>query len=331
MQSKKELIYNCIHNLKTVSYPFSFWTHLSAVDEDPLELARQTYAFYKTYDVDIIKTMNNGLYSVIDYGCKIDSSDVLRGGVSKVVATPINCIEDFKNIEFKHLEDMPTFNREIESFLYLKKLLKDDDVPVLFTIFSPLTTLNKLCQGKILDYIKNNDTTLIKRALQNITASTVELVKRVNELGAAGIYFATQLSNYSVCDESVYVEYGKYYDIQVLNASDGFADTIHCHGDSIMFDILKDYPIDIFNWHAYESKPELKDALNVNKTLMCGILREDITNKNLNNVYRQIDETVSVCKGHSHIISPGCVIRYPLDKHTLLAIKNYIRNIDVDH
>ena len=38
--------------------------HLPGIDLDPALLAEKTYEFYKTYDVDFIKTMNNGMYQL---------------------------------------------------------------------------------------------------------------------------------------------------------------------------------------------------------------------------------------------------------------------------
>jgi len=326
---KKELIYNAINGKEVDRYPFSFWTHLPSIDEDPVQLAQATYDFYRKYDIDIIKTMNNGLYSVADYGCKVDSSEVLRGGVSKITTTPIECINDFAKIRPMHIDKMETIQREIKSLKNLLTLTYKEKVPVVFTIFSPLTTANKLCGGKIIDYIKNGDVNLIKFALQNITDTTIELVKEVCSYGVDGIYFATQLSNYNLCSKEIYEEFGKFYDVQVLQASKGYADVIHCHGNEIMYDILKDYPVDIFNWHAFQSLPTLQQVKDSGKASMCGIVREEITDGDLNKCVDRINFSVETFKGKKHILSPGCVIRYPLNAETLLSIKNYIHSIQV--
>ena len=53
---------------------FGFWTHLPGIDLDPVRLAEETYKFYKKYDIDFVKTMNNGMYASEDYGCEIDYS-----------------------------------------------------------------------------------------------------------------------------------------------------------------------------------------------------------------------------------------------------------------
>lgn len=327
MLTKKERIQAVIKGDKVDRYPFSFWTHLPDVDLDPVKLALATYEFYKTYDIDLIKTMNNGMYAIEDYGCEIDYSEIKKGGVGKMVTTPIHTYEDFARIKPLKLDETKAFKRELYSLELLLDKVKDEEVPVVFTVFSPLTIANKLCGGKILEYIENDSKHLVENALENILQTNIELVKAANKLGASGVYLASQMANYDICSKEIYQKYGAYYDCKMLEASDGFADVLHCHGNDIMFEILKDYPVDIFNWHAHESKPDLLTAKQANKCLMAGIVRNDITNANWDNIKNQIDELVDVYHANKHIISPGCVIRYPVNHDTLVQIRDYIKNI----
>ncbi|MBR2546410.1 MAG: hypothetical protein IKE93_09640 [Erysipelotrichaceae bacterium] len=327
MVTKKERIYNAVNGLKTDRQPYAMWTHLPGIDLDPVKLAETTYQFYKEYDIDLIKTMNNGMYAVEDFGCIVDYSEVAKGGVSKVVSTPVNTIDDWKKIKPVSIEESVALKRELYSLKLLLDMVKDEEVPVLFTVFSPFTTANKLCGGKVLEHIATGQTEDIHKALQAITESTVELVKEAIRLGASGVYFATQMSNYSVCSEEVFREFGACYDKQVLEASDGFADAVHCHGSDIMYDILKEYPVDIFNWHAGESLPTIEEAKKMNKCLMGGIIRGDITESNHTRIREQIRHCWDVMGGIHHILSPGCVIRYPLNTVTLKYIRKAIDEI----
>ena len=330
MVSKKERIYNAVNGLKTDRLPYAMWTHLPGIDLDPVRLAETTYEFFREYDIDLIKTMNNGMYAIEDFGCQIDYSDIARGGVARVVTTPVSSIEDWKKIRKVTIEESVALKRELYSLKLLMDMVKDDEVPVLFTVFSPFTTANKLCGGRILEHIKTGQTEDIHKALQVIADVTVDVVREANRLGASGIYFATQMSNYSVCDEQTYREFGSPYDIQVLQASEGFADAIHCHGSDIMYDILKEYPVDIFNWHVGESLPTIEEAREMDKCLMGGIVRGDITENNRERIREQIQHAWDVMRGRHHILSPGCVIRYPLNVETLKYIRQAIDEVTAE-
>ena len=82
--TKKERIQAAIRGEEVDRVPYSLWTHLPMIDLDPVSNAEHTYDFYKKYDVDILKTMNNGMYSVEDFGAKTDFSDVPKGGVARI-------------------------------------------------------------------------------------------------------------------------------------------------------------------------------------------------------------------------------------------------------
>lgn len=78
--------------------PYSFWTHMPGTDLDPEAISQKTYEFYKKYDFDFVKTMNNGMYAIEDFGCTVDYSEIVKGGVAKVVSTPISCAADWRKL-----------------------------------------------------------------------------------------------------------------------------------------------------------------------------------------------------------------------------------------
>lgn len=83
VMTKMERIAAAIRGDAVDTVPYSLWSHLPLIDLDPVKNAEQTYGFYKTYDVDILKTMNNGMYSVEDFGAVADYSEIAGGGVAK--------------------------------------------------------------------------------------------------------------------------------------------------------------------------------------------------------------------------------------------------------
>lgn len=302
--------------------PYSFWSHLPQYDLDPVLLAEKTYEFFKTYDIDFVKTMNNGMYPVEDYNCTIDFSGIEKGGVAEIVSTPIQTIDDWKKLTPTDITGK-ALQRELKSL----KLLLDKvqgEAPVVFTLFSPITIANKLSNNQLLDHIKTGETETIHEALAHIADTTAELAREAIRLGAAGVFFATQLSSYNVTDEATYEEFGVPYDLKVLEAaSEGWFNILHAHGDNIMYRLLKEYPTQVFNWHVWETLPELEEARDTtDKTLMGGLNRMDITHSDFNSLHNQIYQCLKILNGKGHILTPGCVIRYPLNDEVLKYIKD---------
>lgn len=327
--TKRERIRAVVEGREPDKLPYSFWTHLPGIDLDPERLAEETYKFYRTYDVDFIKTMNNGMYAIEDFGCEIDYSEVLKGGVAHVVKTPIHQAEDWYKLSVCPV-DKGSLARELKSLALLLEKTKQEDVPVIFTVFSPITTANKLSGGTLRQYLADGHDEAVHHALKIITETTCQVAKRAIELGADGIFFAAQSSTYDFMTAEEYEEYGVPYDMEVLEAAkDGWMNTIHAHGPNIMLELLKNYPVDVFNWHAWETYPAVDEAsLVTGKCLMGGLNRTDITQCNRNAIRHQIFECFKMMKGRGQILTPGCVIRYPLDTKMLGFIKTTKEEIE---
>lgn len=327
--SKIEKIRTAISGQQQTSIPFSFWSHLPEVDRNPVEVAQATYDMYKTFDLDFIKTMNNGMYAVEDYGTEIDFSEVAKGGVAKVISTPVNKIEDWTSVAELAVANAPALQRELRHLEHLLKLV-DGEAPVIFTVFSPLTTADKLSQGRLAEHLLAEDTLLVHQALANIAATTAELARQAIEMGAAGVYFATQMSSYDKLTAEQYRDYGVPYDLQVLTGAEaGWFNAIHAHGENIMFDLLKGYPVHVFNWHIWETLPELKEGMDyTGKCVMGGIARMDITHNRLNELRSQIYRSVMMTQGQRLILTPGCGIRHPYEETTIQFIQKVIKETE---
>ena len=320
--TKKERIWAAVHGETPDTLPYSFWTHLPGIDLDPEKLAEHTYNFYKTYDVDFIKTMNNGMYAIEDFGCEIDYSEIAKGGVAKVVKTPIHEAGDWLKLKPCSVEE-GSLARELKGLRLLLDKVKGEDVPVIFTIFSPLTIANKLSGNTLLQYLADGHSEEVHSALKVITQTTCDMARAVLDLGADGIFFAAQSSTYDFMTAEEYHQFGVPYDLEVLQAAEkGWMNTIHAHGVNIMFELLKDYPVQVFNWHAWETLPAVDEAsVLTGKCLMGGLKRTDITQRDRGAIQHQIYECYRMLGGRNQILTPGCVIRYPLDKDTLTYVK----------
>lgn len=307
--------------------PFSFWTHLPKYDLDPVLLAEKTYEIYKKYDTDFIKSIPNGMYTVEDFGCKCDYSEIESGGAAKIVSSPVNKLEDWAKIKPVNINE-GALGREL---LSLKLLLKkvNNEAPVIATVYSPVTIAAKLSNNKLYKHIKEENIEIIHKALDVIAATTSKFIEKAIELGASGVFFATQLSSYDFLNEDQYKKLGVPYDIKALRGSiKGWFNVLHIHGNNIMFDLLKDYPVQAINWHVWETAPTIAEARKVtDKCLIGGIVRTDITENNREAVSSQIKNAYKQSNGFKHIITPGCIIRYPINEEMLSFVRAEVKKL----
>jgi len=309
--------------------PFSFWTHMAGYDLDAELLAQKTYEFYRKYDLDFIKTMNNGMYSVEDFGCTLDQSQVKSGGITRLADTPIHGPGDWEKIQRLDIR-RGALARELNSL----KLLLDKvqgEAPVIFTVMSPMTTAEKLSGGSVIDHLLDGQESLVLPALEAITETTCALAREAVRLGASGIFFASQIEFYGRKTEDFCLKYEKPYDFRVLEAAgDGWCNVIHAHGENIMFNILKDYPVHAFNWHVGESLPDIDEALDsLSGSLMGGLNRSDIKEGHKNAIHNQIYRIIKQTNGKRLLITPGCVVRLPLNGPSLAYVRDTIRELEL--
>lgn len=309
--------------------PFGFWTHRPDIDLDPDKLAEETAAYAQRLDLDFIKSMPNGFYCVEDWGCELDFSGVAQGGVAKVVRPAVSGPDDWTRLASLNPEQ-GALGRELK---HLAKLVQriGPEVPVLATVFSPLTIANKLSNGAHQAHIGSHPQQVIA-GLDRITEVTCAFTRAALAAGCAGLFFAAQDATHQMFDAATYRRYGEHYDHQVLQAAreaGGWFNTVHMHGDDVMFDVLRHYPVHALNWHIGETPPSIADYRNSGGTLpiLGGLQRGHITNRNLAAVYADIETTMTQTQGRGVIIAPACVIRHPVDESILRDIATHIKSL----
>ncbi|MFN4169017.1 MAG: uroporphyrinogen decarboxylase family protein [Pannonibacter phragmitetus] len=306
---------------------FSFWTHFPEADMDAGRLAEVTAQLHHDLDLDLIKTAPNGMYAVEDYGLEIDFSQVPLGGVARIVSTPFHTVEDWDRLPEPDIH-AGALARELASLRMLRAAVPD--VPIIFTLFSPMTLAAKLSQGRIHAHIAEGARTdLIHQALARLARSMKAYAKAALDAGADGIFFAHQDTGRNLLSYDSFSEYVAPYDVEVLaGASTGRFNVLHIHGEQIRFRELQDYPVHAINWHSWETLPSvIGGALTSGKCVLGGVDRRSVTNNDIPAIRSQITEAISAMNGVGDlIIAPSCTIRAGFDPATVHAMRDFVRS-----
>jgi len=319
--------------------PINLWMHFSTVDQDPRSLAEAQVAFATKYDFDFIKLMPFGLYGVQDYGAKVKI-------FNQVNQPPI--VEDYgihDATDWGRIEELPatysTYGKQVQLTRYALALAPKE-LPVIQTIFSPLTTARKLAGDRILLDMKENPA-LLKQALQAFTQTTINFVKANIDAGVSGFFFATQCANLDFLTEAEYREFGEYYDLQVINAYKDatYFNVAHLHGDKGMFDLIAAYPVNCINWHDRWSSPTLVEARTKTHKCLLGGIREVpyfdehgnriraslLTDGTVDEVERHVREAIDAAGGHGLILGPGCVADQLSQEKNIYALRRAVNGV----
>lgn len=333
-KESEEVLTNSMENVKAAisgnkvsQIPYSFWTHFPEIDQNPKQLAEKTYEFCCNLDVDFIKNMPNGLFCVEDWGIKANFENVAKGGVAEVDRYAIEEPDDWLNLTELDVTK-GAYGRELESVEYLLEKL-DGKIPLLVTVFTPLTIAKKLAGPKLKSHLYEYPQ-LLRVGLDVITRTTIKFARAAIKKGCAGLFFANQMANHNELSRDLYLEWGTPYDLQVLNLTNEISwfNIIHFHGDKQMYDLFDKYPTQFINWHIGESSPYLEEYLEMNsQSIAGGLQRFHIRNKDLDLIKQEVKNIINLTEGRRLLLTPGCVLRHPIDIDFLKQVVEDIKII----
>lgn len=300
--------------------PISLWRHFPNEDQSAEALAASTIAWQTMLDLDFIKLMPPGDYATIDWGATSEFQGA-PGGTRETIIFPVQEPEDWRKID--RVAANAGFNSEVVNTCGLVRKGLGEDIPILQTIFSPLTVANKLSGGSVLSHLRSHPE-LVHAALEAIRDVTVEVTRASLANGADGIFFASQCATSDMVTEDEYDLFGVRYDQPVIQAiRDGGSrfTMIHVHGENTFFDLLAGYEGHALNWHDRRVGPSIKDvaATFPNRAMVAGIDEKGIATMSASDVERQVRLAREDAGDRHLLIGPGCVILVATPEENLAA------------
>jgi len=288
--------------------PLSLWRHWPVEDETAQGLAAAMLRWQQRYDFDLVKMMPTGTYGIEDWGAETTYRPN-PNGTRTVVKFGLAAPEQWPRLEQLDVS-RGYLGRQVEAVRLTAEALQNS-VPILQTIFSPLTTARKLAGERVLADLRRQPD-LLKAGLQIIAETTARFAMESLRAGAHGFFFATQCATYRLLSEAEYREFGQQYDLLVLNAVRAEAELIlaHPHGEDIMFDLAATYPVEALNWHDRRTWPSLAQARERFEGLLVGGINEweTLLNGPAEAIHTEIQEAMAQVKGRGLLLGPGCVI-----------------------
>jgi len=292
--------------------PVSFWRHAPDVDHRARGLADAMLAWERRWDLDFIKVMSSGVYCVEDWGCKVAYTGS-PNGAKQCTEHAVKTAADWARI--KPLDPgAGALGRELEA-LRLIVAEKTEDVPVLHTVFSPLTIARKLAGDRLSEDLRTSPKAVLQ-ALEAITETLIHYEAAVIEAGGDGVFFATQTGSPDVMSKGDVAQFGLLYARRALDgltAKSAFT-LLHIHGKGIYFDeLLAALPVHAVNWHDRLTPPALADAQRQFAGAVVGGLNELQTLRSglVTDIVAEVDDAIRQTRGLGVMVAPGCVL--PLD------------------
>jgi uroporphyrinogen decarboxylase len=184
-----------------------------------------------------------------------------------------------------------------------------EEVPFIQTIFNPLAQAKNLAGPRLLADLRQHPGA-VKDGLETITQTIIRFIEVARESGMAGIFLALQHATYDLLTEAEYREFGRPYDLRILEAAEGlWFNVLHLHGTNVMFNLIADYPVQAINWHDQETPPSLREAMDHFPGALVGGLRqwETMLRGTPDWVHAEVQSAIEETGGRRLIVGTGCV------------------------
>lgn len=300
-------IESAIAGAQTDQVPVALWRHFPVDDQDAGKLAARTVAWQRAWDFDLVKFMPSGTFSVEDWGAR-SAWEGLWNGARAITVPGVKSPDDWTKLP--RLDPRKGMLGAQNEALRIAAKELGGKVPILQTVFSPLTTARKLAGDPMLEHLRKHPDAL-EAGLRTITDTTIAFAEEALKAGAHGFFFATQLATTDALTIEEHGKFGVKFDLDFINQirSKTRLNMLHIHGENVMFDELAGYPVEMVNWHDRLTPPLLKAALGKFKgALVGGVEERELLVKGSDQAVRsQVRDAIAQTGGRRLIVGPGCV------------------------
>ena len=319
VQTKRERVLAAAAGKPVDRVPVSAWGHLFPEEKVYSEFARATLRDFRKYDWDFIKVNNPATLYDEAWGNVYDPANR-----QDIFPKRLFSVTENGKKAFSKIRRLDVTKGVFASYIHeaLVPIVQGaEGAPVIQTIFSPLSVLGFIVSDnpeKRVQAVKDLisiDPDATHRVLSLIALTLADFARESVKAGADGVFFAiVQLARKGVFSEDDYRVWGVPYDLVVLEAViDAPFNLFHNCGESIFFDLTKNYPVHALNYDTgAKGNLSLSEVRShTSKTIVGGIQQEEVLIKGSPfDVAAEAKKAMAVAGKLKFILTPGCSVNF---------------------
>ena len=307
--------------------PVGAWGHTYREEWSPDDLAAVTIARARRFGWDFVKFQPRASTFAEAFGSVYQpAGHSLRAPVLIRAAVPD--LDSWKSVGVVNRQAL---DDQVESIGIVAREL-GPDVPVIQTVFSPLTVGGYLVgksQSRVVRELRQHPE-IVGPALEKIAEALVDFSRRSVDAGAAGIFFA--VSGYAgnkVMKEAVYRDLALPHDVAVLRALPRAAwfNVVHLCGSNLNFSLARDLPAQVVSWSIHnQGNPSLSEGREIaGRAVMGGLSqRATLVYGPGSKIEAEAREAVRDTGGRGLLLAPGCSVPPRVREANLAAMMSAV-------
>ncbi|MCY4021608.1 MAG: hypothetical protein OXG39_19570 [Chloroflexi bacterium] len=272
---KRERLERAIAGVPVDRLPLSLWRHFPGDDQRSADLARSIVNYQQEYDWDFVRVMPSNNFLVADYGIQ-DAWLGDRRGKRETQKFIIQRSLDWTTIRPLSPE-RGALAQQIECLSLVNSAIGADDMPVLQTIYSPMTQAAQIagCAQLLRDMRLRPDR--LRSGLNALTESTLRFLEAIRTKPLiAGIFMVSRMASYKLMSAFEYKAMAMPFNQAILDyiQPDWWLNAVQVQGTSPMFDLFSAAPVQFLNWDFSGDKSELLQMKLAFPGAVCGGLSD---------------------------------------------------------
>jgi uroporphyrinogen decarboxylase len=306
----------------------AFWGHVYDRESSARDLAESTLEQRERFDWDFVKLNPRASYHGEPWGLAFRYPG---GPAGKPVRTshPLRTLDDLLRMR-PVPADAGALGEQLEAIRLVRKGLPPD-VLLVETVFSPLAVVTDLAESTAaVERVLAHEPNALRVALEAVTRTFEDFVRRALAAGADGIYFATVewASAERPWTAADYRAFASPYDLRVLDRAAGAPfNVLHVCRPRNFLPALADYPVAAFSWDATaDGNLDLRAGqAAVRGGVIGGIGHDDaLVAADDALALSQLEHGFALTGGRRWIVAPGCSIHPTTPPKRLDALREAV-------
>jgi uroporphyrinogen decarboxylase len=325
--NKRERLEKSIAGEATDRIPVALWRHWPGDDQRAADLARSTIEFQTTYDWDFVNIAPAESYAVVDYGLQDEWEGNLEG-TRTFVKRAVSRSLDWTNL--RPLDpSRGSLGRQIETLRMVTDALRNDDTPIIQTVYSPLTQAAMIGGRSLLVRHIRTNPDRIQTGLNALTETTLRFLDALKRYPISGVYYCQQEATYDVLTEEEYRLFGLPYDRKILESLQDkwWLNILNLPGDAPMFKLCSQFPVEAINWRDQDAEPDLAQGkLQFNFAVSGGLShKQHLHYGTPSSIREQIRNALTIVNNRRLILSCGNPLMATTPLSNIRAVRESIQ------
>ncbi|HEY9593638.1 MAG TPA: uroporphyrinogen decarboxylase family protein [Spirochaetia bacterium] len=270
--------------------PASVWYHFGSQFLDGRRAGDLEAAFFRHYDFDFLKMMN-------DYPWPLPDG-----------LTEIRAPEELGRFTHLTMQEAP-FHAQRAALERACRLVGREAF-VIDTVFNPWGVARRTLKRRAAGLLREDPGRMLDW-LALCAENQCRYIEEAARTGIGGIFYSINGADEQSMSDDEFARYVRPFDLQCLKAAQKVGPLVvgHVHGARLRMERVIDYPVTVFNWSHLHDNPTIADVRRMTPRCLMGGMDEIGTSQlTPDEIIQSVLDAAATAAGGGFMAGPGCAV-----------------------